>query len=130
MSVLLSIKPKYVKEIIAGNKKYEFRKSIWKRNDLEKVYIYSSTPMKKIVGFFSIGDIIEDNPENLWSEFKDFSGLAEDEFFNYFNSHETGYAIEIDQVDVFKKPIDPYQQVPNFRPPQSFCYFESEVLAK
>ena len=129
MKVLLSIKPKYVKEIIAGKKKYEFRKLIWKRNDLDKVIIYSSAPTKKIIGVFSIGDIIEGNPTHLWNEFEDSSGISKDEFFDYFEAHETGFAIEIDQIEVFKNPIDPFQQFEDFRPPQSFYYIDDNITA-
>ncbi len=43
MNVLLSIRPKYVEEIIKGNKRYEFRKSIFKKN-VEEVWIYATSP--------------------------------------------------------------------------------------
>jgi len=47
MNVLLSIKPKYASQIIEGNKRYEFRKSVFKNRDLDMVYIYSSSPVKR-----------------------------------------------------------------------------------
>jgi len=95
MNVLLSIKPKYANQIINGNKKYEFRKSLFKNRDLDMVYIYSSSPVKRIVGAFSIKKIIEKHPEQLWSECKDFSGIDEDDFFCYFRGKEKGFAIVI-----------------------------------
>jgi len=52
MNVLLSIKPKYANQILNGNKRYEFRKSVFNHRDLEMVYIYSSSPIKRIVGAF------------------------------------------------------------------------------
>ena len=36
--VLLSVKPEYVEKILEEKKKYEFRRSIFKRNDIEKIY--------------------------------------------------------------------------------------------
>ncbi|TKY92326.1 MAG: hypothetical protein C5S46_01185 [Candidatus Methanomarinus sp.] len=123
MNVLLSIKPKYIKEMRAGNKKYEFRKNIWKNSTkVGKVYIYSSSPIKKIVGIFTLGNVYEDNPGNLWKNFKDFSGLDEEEFFNYFKNCEKGFAIEIKTIEFFDVPIDPFQDFSNFKPPQSFYY--------
>ena len=41
MNVLLSIKPKYANQILNGNKRYEFRKSVFKNRNLDVVYIYS-----------------------------------------------------------------------------------------
>lgn len=128
MSVLLSIKPKYVEEMMNGNKKYEFRKVVWKRENLKKVYVYSSAPVKKIIGIFYVGDIIEDSPEYLWSEFKDHSGIAEEEFFNYFKKHNTGFAIEIDRLELFDKPIDPFEMFSDFYPPQSYYYIDENFL--
>ncbi len=83
MNVLLSIKPQYVEEMIKGNKRYEFRKNIFKK-EAEHVFIYSSSPVKKIVGVFTIGEIMRNTPKNLWNEFRDLSGISEQDFFKYF----------------------------------------------
>jgi type I restriction enzyme S subunit len=48
MNVLLSIRPKYVEEIIKGNKRYEFRKSIFKKK-VDEVWIYATSPTKKLL---------------------------------------------------------------------------------
>ena len=47
MDVLISIKPKYVKKIISKEKKYEFRKNIFKKN-VDTIIIYTTSPEKKI----------------------------------------------------------------------------------
>ena len=126
MNVLLSIKPKYVEEIIKGNKRYEFRKSIFRcREDVELVYVYSTSPVKKIVGVCTIETIIEDHPKNLWESFREFSGIGEAEFFSYFGGRKKGFAIGIGNVEVFEDPIDPKISIPGFVPPQSFRYVEA-----
>ncbi|MEA1870035.1 MAG: hypothetical protein U9N09_07840 [Euryarchaeota archaeon] len=125
MNVLLSIKPKYVEEIMNGNKRYEFRRSIFRcREDIELVYIYSTSPVKKIVGVFTIKNIIEDHPRNLWENFKEFSGIEKEEFFSYFGDCKNGFAIGIGGVEVFEDPIDPKISIPGFVTPQSFCYVD------
>ena len=85
MSVLLSIKPKYCERIKEGNKKYEFRKVIFKK-EISKVYIYSSSPVKKIIGSFEIGSILDGTPQWLWEKCNGSSGLSESEFFKGFVS--------------------------------------------
>ena len=122
MNVLLSIKPKYVNEMITGNKKYEFRKHIFKNREIGKVYIYSSSPVRRIIGLFTLGEIIEDNPLNLWENYKAYSGMRKDEFFNYFNGKEKGFAIEIRDLHLFDVQIEPEMLFSDFVPPQSFCY--------
>jgi type I restriction enzyme S subunit len=122
MNILLSIKPKHVESIIHGHKKYEFRKLIFKSKHIDNVYIYASHPVKKIIGAFRIGDIIEDQPSTLWNQLKEVSGLDEAEFFDYFKNNKIGFAIEIKDVEKFENPIDPEEIIPGFVPPQSFCY--------
>ncbi len=122
MNVLLSIKPKYVNEIVNGNKRYEFRKSVFrKRDNVDRVYIYASAPVKRIVGAFTIKTIMEEHPEELWRICKEFSGISEVEFFDYFRDRDKSYAIEIGMLELFD-PIDPKDRIPDFSPPQSFCY--------
>ena len=122
--VLLSIKPKYVKEILSGAKQYEFRKQIFKNAFTKTVFIYSSSPQKKIVACFRVGKIVEGHPDYLWEHFWDVSGLSEQEFFDYFSDRDTGYAIRIDELVEFPKPVDPHILIERFVAPQSFCYVD------
>ena len=128
MFVLLSIKPKYADAIMRGDKKYEFRKSIFRHRNLTKVYMYSTSPVQKVVGTFGIGRIIEDHPKLLWNRLHKFSGLEDKEFFRYFKDIERGFAIEIKSVEKFKEPIDPWDVISRFVPPQSFCYIEPNIF--
>ena len=126
--ILLSIKPKYVKEILNGNKQYEFRKQIFQDRSREIVYIYASSPMKKIVACFRPGEIVEGHPKYLWEQFCNVSGVSEKEFFDYFSGKENGYAIQIDNLEQFNEPIDPNVMFEKFVPPQSFCYVDSHKI--
>jgi len=128
MNVLLSVKPKYANEIVSGRKKYEFRKSIFKRENIEKMYIYSSSPVKKIIAIVDIDGILSDSPQKLWEKFHDDAGITEPEFFNYFKNSDVGYAIKISNVQEFSIPIDPYHLDEDFRPPQSFYYIPMSFL--
>ena len=125
MNILLSIKPKYVDSIMSGEKRYEFRKTIFRNKNIKRAYIYSTAPVKKVVGTFLIGDVIEDYPNQLWERFHMFSGLSDKEFFNYFNKDKKGFAIQIESVKEFDIPVDPREINPDFIPPQSFYYFEN-----
>jgi predicted transcriptional regulator len=122
MDVLLSIKPRFVAAIIDGRKKYEFRKNKFSKNDINRLYMYSTATIKKIIGIFKITEVIEDSPSALWDRLKDQAGISEDEFFEYFRNKEKGFALEIKEVERFEKPLDPKILFPNFVPPQSFCY--------
>lgn len=124
---MLSIKPKYVKEILSGAKQYEFRKQIFKDKSATPVFIYSSSPQKKIVACFRVGKIVKGHPDYLWEQFRDVSGMSEQEFFDYFSDRDTGYAIRIDELEPFAKPVDPCVVFKRFVAPQSFCYVDYPV---
>jgi predicted transcriptional regulator len=126
--VLLSIKPKYVRAILDGTKQYEFRKQIFRDRSRETIFIYSSSPEKKIVARFRIGKIVEGTPDYLWEEFWDVSGISEPEFFEYFSGKNNGFAIRIEDLEEFAEPVDPYTMFERFVPPQSFCYVDNPVM--
>jgi type I restriction enzyme S subunit len=127
MNVLLSVKPEYAEKILEGKKKYEFRRSIFKRNDIEKIFIYSSSPIRKIIASFEIEKIVNDSPESIWKLCQKYGGISKKDFFEYFKNSNIAFAIEIENVEVFNKPIDPFNDFENFKPPQSFYYFNVNV---
>jgi predicted transcriptional regulator len=124
MDVLLSIKPKYVKSIIEGGKRYEFRKTIFRNREIDRIYIYSSSPVKKIVASFEVGEILEDHPIDLWDNVKEYAGIDDQDFFSYFAGKSRAFAIGIRDLREISTPIDPRETVPGFVPPQSYCYLD------
>lgn len=128
MNVLLSVKPKYAEKIMGGEKKYEFRRSIFRRNDIETVYIYSSSPVSKITAAFKIERVLADSPEKIWKLCHKYAGIPKKDFFEYFKNSDTAYAIEIVNVNIFQVPIDPCHVIENFVPPQSFYYLYFDFL--
>ena len=68
MKILLSIKPIFVKEIIEGRKLFEYRKTIYKNRDINKIIVYSSSPVCRIIGEFSVQDILCEPPKTLWKK--------------------------------------------------------------
>ena len=130
MDVLLSIKPKYVRSILEGEKRYEFRKAIFRNRSVHRVFIYSSAPVKRIVALFEISRIIEDHPSALWDQTRDHAGINDAEFFSYFAGRSRGYAIGIENLKEFDTPIDPREEIPGFVPPQSYCYVDGMLAAE
>lgn len=122
MKVILSIKPEFCDAISSGRKKFEFRKRIFRDwPNIETIYIYSTSPVQRIIGSFSVETIIEGTPEKLWEKCEEGAGINRQQFFNYFKSSNPGYAIQICNLELFT-PINPWDLHPNFTPPQSFCY--------
>lgn len=122
MKVVLSIKPEFAYKIFDGSKKFEFRKSIFKNTDIETVVVYASAPVKKVIGEFQIGRILNYNLETLWELTKEYSGISKEYFDEYFANREKGFALEIKSTEKFKQPKSLQDDYKIITPPQSFVY--------
>ncbi|AOT72217.1 ASCH domain-containing protein [Geosporobacter ferrireducens] len=123
MKVLLSIKPEYVEKIFNGEKRYEYRKSIFKKN-IDTIVIYSTKPEGKIVGEFKIEDVLHDNVDAIWDKTNEYSGINYTFFKDYFKNRDNAYAIKIGKIKLYDTPLDPKDFSNVFRIPQSFCYID------
>ena len=127
MNVIMSIRPTFCKLIFDGQKVYEYRKRVFKRTDINKVYIYASKPISSIVGYFTIKRIICDSPSIVWDMTHKQGGITKKLFNDYFKGHKLAHAIEIDEVVKFDTPIDPRKVIKDFTPPQNFTYTEIDL---
>ena len=121
MKVLLSIKPEFVEKIFAGTKKYEFRKALFKRTDVTKVIIYASSPVKRVVGEFTIESILSDDVNTIWEQTKKESGITKDFYNSYFGKKRRANAIKIGHLTKYEKARFLSDYNIN-QAPQSFCY--------
>ena len=123
MKAILSIRPEYVDRILSGEKKYEFRKRIFKREDVDTIVIYSTSPCCRVVAQASIAEIIQDSPERIWKKTKKNGGIAKEKFMTYFDGKEVAYAIRISAVRRLTKPCSLDEYAPQVKAaPQSFVY--------
>ena len=121
--ILLSIKPRFVDEIRRGNKLYEYRKILPKKNCIRKLLIYESCPVKRVVAECDIESFIWMNTEKLWEKTASLSGIDKCFYDQYFDNRPLAGAIKMRNIRFFDKvkTIDEY----NIKvAPQSFCYIE------
>ncbi|MCT4594625.1 MAG: ASCH domain-containing protein [Anaeromicrobium sp.] len=123
MKAILSIKPEFVEKIFSGEKKYEYRKKVFKQ-DVDSVVIYSTKPVGMLVGEFKIDRVLHDDVENIWEKTNAFSGISYKYFKEYFSSQGMAYALKIKDLIIYEKPLCPKKIIPNFIAPQSFRYIK------
>lgn len=127
MHALLAIKPEFAEKILDGEKHYEFRrKSFQDIEQLELVFLYASSPVKRIVGLFTSDRVVEASPQELWELFGEQSGIEHrDRFIDYFEGVDTGFAIHVDESYRFPEPVDPVNVFGEYSPPMSFNYLDA-----
>jgi predicted transcriptional regulator len=123
MNLLLSIKPEYANKILNGSKRYEFRK-VLPSKEIDKVYLYATMPLGKVIGEFTCEGVISDTPEQLWEKTKTHSGITEYFFYDYFKGRKVAHAIKANAVKRYDAPLTIQAIAPIDSPPQSFCYVE------
>ncbi|MCQ2966996.1 MAG: ASCH domain-containing protein, partial [Alphaproteobacteria bacterium] len=86
-TILLSIKPEYTDRILAGTKKFEFRRQVAKRH-VDRILIYSTAPEMKVVASVAVLGVLKETPQDLWQKTKEFSGISHDKYMEYFSKKE------------------------------------------
>ena len=120
--ILLSIKPEFADLIFSKKKQYEFRRVIFKSPDVRRVVVYSSHPVKKVVGEFEIEDVVSKCVNALWRETSKYAGIGKSCYESYFTGKKIGHAIKIKSVRKYKRPQCLESKYGIKHPPQSFIY--------
>lgn len=120
--VLLSIHPEFANAIMAGEKKFEFRRVAFKRTDITEVVVYATCPVQRVIGSFQIDEIYEGTPSSLWKKTKALGGVTKERFDAYFGDRSIAFAIKVSNPVRFSnsQPLSKY--IASNTPPQSFCY--------
>lgn len=121
-AILLSIKPEYVERILAGSKKFEYRKRL-ARIDSSVLLVYSTSPVMQIVAKVEILGTISAAPSTLWEQTKNNAGISRKKYREYFQGCKIAYAYKLGNVE----KLDPPHSLSDYNitlAPQSFLYID------
>ena len=121
--ILMSINPIYADKILSGIKKYEYRKVKAKKDKVNKIVIYATYPIMKVVGEVEVKDILEETPEKLWNVTKEYSGVTKQFYDNYFNKSSKAIAYKLGKIEKYDEPKK-LEDVGVKCVPQSFLYLD------
>ena len=119
-NIILSINPEYVEKIISGEKKYEYRTKAAKK-DVDKIIIYETTPVKKVVAEVEVLEVLIMKPSELWEPTKDQAGITKSFFMSYFKGKKVACAYKLGRVTVYRRPME-LSAFGLKSAPQSFVY--------
>ena len=129
--LLLSIHPRYVDLILAGDKTVELRR---RRPRIKSgpALIYATAPRMELVAAFHIERVIVGPLGMLWKSVQDRVGVSRAEFNRYYQGLAAGVGIEIANVREFGPySLDELRTAwEGFHPPQGFRYVDSASLAR
>lgn len=123
--MLLSINPEHVHNILQGTKTYEFRKILCKRK-VDKIVMYATYPVKRVVGEVEVIDVLEMKKEALWKITKKQSGITKEFFDKYYEGRETAIAYKLGEVIEYEEPHELREIGVNVAP-QSYMYLSDNI---
>ncbi|WP_345329387.1 ASCH domain-containing protein [Mucilaginibacter defluvii] len=125
--ILISVKEKYVEEMLAGRKTIELRKSSPKAEPGDMLIIYTTQPKKAITAIATVKQIIKCSPCEMWQRYSTRLGIDADGFNKYYQDHNKAVGIELTSVLPLNEAIllSAIKLIhPDFTPPQTFKYLK------
>lgn len=131
--LLISVKPEFATKIIGGEKTIELRKSAPKKiNKEDYILIYVTSPIKELWGICKMNNIIVDKPTSFWKSYGSKTGITKEQFREYYKTSEKVFGIELKEIRSFSKHSIDLQDLkkafPNFMPPQTYTYINSDEI--
>lgn len=136
MVKLFSIRQIYSDRIFRKEKLVEFRRQNVNINRNETCLVYTSSPIKRITGYFVVKEKIRLPIRMLWDKTKEIAGITREEFLKYFDGCNEGTALVFEFVEEFVKSLsidEIKSSIRSFRPPQSYYNLDTKfrtVLAE
>jgi predicted transcriptional regulator/DNA-binding XRE family transcriptional regulator len=123
--IVLSVRPHYSDKIFKGIKTVELRRRFPVHASCGvTAYIYSTSPVRAMVGSTEIKDVIKLPIVDIWKKFGGMAQIDRSDFDDYFSGLKDGFALKIANARPFTRPIDrsELRERFDFEPPQSFLY--------
>ncbi len=123
--VVLSIRPHYSEKIIEGRKTVELRRRFPAAAPAGTVaYIYSTSPVRAMVGVAEVRDVLKLPIAEIWRRFEHQAFIRKPDFDRYFAGAKHGFVLRFEGIKAFSEPV-PLAELRKkfgFKPPQSFLY--------
>lgn len=130
--VLVSVQPKYVSKILAGAKTVELRRRFPESAATGALaLIYSSSPVRAVVGYARIREVLRLPISKIWKEHGTAACVSKKEFDEYFQGLKFGFAIFLERIKLLSPQVaatDLEQQF-GIVPPQSYRYLQKDCIS-
>ena len=125
--LFISVKQEYANKILSGEKTIELRKSKPNISKGDHVIIYSTSPVKAILGIAQVGDLLSYSPGKMWKLHSKDLGISRKDFINYYSDSQKSIGIVLRNITKYEYVIhlETIKKIaPKFSPPQTFKYFK------
>ncbi len=126
--IFLSFRPEFLKPILYGMKKYEYRKRFC--DEETRAYLYLSGKSRQVIGVMELGRTIRlKETRDNYIAYPDTLKRVDE----YVNQDKIMNAVPIKSLELFDQPITLEEirtEIPNFRPPQMYFVLDNQPKLK
>ena len=127
-ALLISIRPPFIKAILDGTKTVELRRTRPNLPAGSTVLLYSTSPVKAIVGWACLAEVVEGAPDAVLEAHRGAAAISDTDFENYFEDSPTAVALHLRDVETAETPLRLNDlRLLGIQPPQSWRYLASDV---
>jgi predicted transcriptional regulator len=128
---LVSVRPQYAAKILDGEKTVELRRRFPDSGSVgATVFIYSSSPIRAIVGRAKIKDVQKLSVSEIWKAHSDAACISRKDFYRYFSGVKFGFAIMLAAVKPMTRvTASDLESQFGIVPPQSYRYVAKNFLS-
>ena len=104
--IILSIRPQYSEKILDGRKTVELRRRFPVSPQKGTiVYIYSTAPVRALVGSAEIKTVVKLPLSDIWQHYSDNASIMKSDFDDYFDGLAEGVVIEFSNIKALSRTI-------------------------
>ena len=76
------------------------------KKNIDRIIVYSSSPVKKVVGELIIKKVLYDKKKIIWNKTNMYCGIDKSNYDNYYENCDYAVAYEIEKVIIYDNPKD------------------------
>jgi predicted transcriptional regulator len=135
--IVMSIHPKHLLKILNGEKNIELRRLFSNKLVGTTIFLYATSPVKKVVGEANVSLVIEESPKFIWNNYNTQLGCTYEDLKKYSLGKKKINAIVLDNIVRYHQPISWDVFTTAFgapmKPPQNYSFltpfgFNSSIL--
>ena len=119
-TILLSINPEHVENIMGGKKTVEYRKTRC-RHPVDRIVIYSTYPVMRVVGEATVEAVMEGEPALIWAQTSKMAGITKEYFDKNYENRCKAIAYRLGEITKYERTYS-LSEMGIRSAPQSFIY--------
>lgn len=129
-AILLSVRPIYADALLSGRKTAEVRRRFPEQPSDVEVFLYSSTPVRAVVGTVRLDSIDRPDTSSVWDLYRNEIEIPEGPLSEYLAATESAAILRVSQPKKWARPVSlaDLRRVVGIEPPQSFRYLDARRI--